>query len=109
MMKADAGQSTVREQFRSLPATFAPASKSKFHFSSNSTPKNINKFEIENVGQQNAVRLPQAAALSLCWPIGHRPRSSQAYVVSLFTDVFPTFSTFSNIFYVLLQHYAGIR
>jgi len=88
-MEEDAGGSTVREQFRSLPATFAPASKSKFYFSSNSTPKHINKFEIENGGQQNAVRLTQAAVLGLCWPIGHRPRSSQAYVVPLFTDVFP--------------------
>ena len=88
-MEEDAGESTVREQFRSLPATFAPASKSKFYFSSNSTSKNINKLEIENGGQQNAVRLAQAAALGLCWPIGQRPRSSQAYVVHLITDVFP--------------------
>jgi len=36
------------------------------YFSSNSTPKNINKFQIENGGQQNAVRLTQSAALGLC-------------------------------------------
>jgi len=73
-MEEDAGESTVTEQVRSLPAKFAPASKSKFYFSSNSTPKNINKFQIENGSQPKCC---QADASCCAWPLlALRPQAS---------------------------------
>jgi len=103
-MEEDAGELTVREQFRSLPATFAPASKSQVLLFQQF---NIKKHkQIRNRKWQPA-KCRQADASCCAWPLlAHRPEASlitglrRSFDYRCFsrTKVTTTFSTLSNIF-----------